>query len=138
MIVADTNVVSEFMRERPDPSVAAWAAALKAGDLTISVITVEEIERGLAGLSAGRRRRELERRWRQLIDAYADTVLCYDMPAAQATAHVLVSRASAGFPMSLADAEIAGICISRQCHVATRNARDFEGIKGLTVVNPFD
>jgi len=71
LIVADTNVVSEFMRERPDPSVAAWAAALKAGDLTISVITVEEIERGLAGLSAGRRRRELERRWRQLVDAYA-------------------------------------------------------------------
>jgi len=137
VIVADLTVLSEFMRERPDPSVAAWAGTLKAGDLTISVVTVEEVERGLAGLPVGRRRRELERRWHQLIDAYADTVLCYDMPAAQATAHVLVSRASAGSPMSVADAEIAGICISQQCQLATNNVRHSEGVKGLTVVNPF-
>lgn len=138
MIVADTNVVSEFLREQPDPSVAAWAGALKAGDITISVVTVEEIERGLAGLYVGRRRRDLERRWRQLIDAYADTVLCYDMAAAKATARILVGRASAGSPVSLAYAEIAGICISQRCHVAMRNVRDFAGIRGLPVVNPFD
>lgn len=58
----------------------------------ISVVTIEEIERGLIGLPAGRRRRELERRWRELIDAYADTVLCYDIPAAQATAKIPVGR----------------------------------------------
>ena len=47
MIVADTDVVSEFMRERPDRSVEAWARGLGVGDLAISVITVEEIERGI-------------------------------------------------------------------------------------------
>lgn len=137
MIVADTNVVSEFMRARPDPAVAGWASTLKPGDLTITVVTVEEIERGLGLLPVGRRRRDLERRWRELIDAYAETVLCYDVAAAQATARIMVNRGSVGSPIGLADAEIAGICSSQDCQIATRNVRDFEGIEGLTVVNPF-
>ncbi len=138
MIVADTNVVSEFMREHPEPSVMGWAGTLAAGDLAITVITVEEIERGIAGIPVGRRRRDLEGRWHQLLDAYADSVLTYDVPAAHATAQILVNRASAGSPMSLADAQIAGICISQQCELATRNVRDFQGIDGLAVLNPFD
>lgn len=137
MIVADTNVVSEFMREQPHPAVTAWAEGIGAADLTISVVTVEEIERGLAALPGGRRRRDLERRWNQLLDAYADTVLTYDVTAARATARILAGRASAGAPMGLADAEIAGICVAMQCQLATRNVRDFAGIAGLTVVNPF-
>ena len=60
MIVADTNVGSEFMKEDPDPAVLAWAESLGDADLTISVVTAEEIERGLGRLPAGRRRRELE------------------------------------------------------------------------------
>jgi hypothetical protein len=109
-----------------------------AGDLAITVITVEEIERVLAGIPVGRRRRDLEGRWHQLLDAYADSVLTYDVPAALATAQILVNRASAGSPMSLADAQIAGICLSQQCELATRNVRDLQGIDGLGVLNPFD
>jgi predicted nucleic acid-binding protein len=138
VIIADTNVVSEFMKDRPAESVMAWARELGAGEVTISVITVEEIERGLARLPSGHRRRELTRRWHDLVDAYADTVMTYDMPAAQATARILVTRTAAGHQLSLADAEIAGICLSKGCQIATRNSRDFAGIVGLTVINPFD
>jgi predicted nucleic acid-binding protein len=138
LIVADTNVVSEFMREHPEPSVTGWAGTLAAGDLAITVITVEEIERGLAGIPVGRRRRDLEGRWHQLLDAYADSVLIYDVPAAHPTAQILVNRASAGSPMGLADAQIAGICLSQQCELATRNVRDFQGVDELAVLNPFD
>ena len=138
MIVADTNVVSEFMREHPEPSVMGWAGTLAAGDLAITVITVEEIERGIAGIPVGRRRRDLEGRWHQLLDAYADSVLAYDVPAAHETAQILVNRASAGSPMSLADAQIAAICLSQQCQLATRTVRDFQGIDELAVLNPFD
>ena len=137
MIVADTNVVWEFLRETPDKCVEGWARGLDVGDLTISVITVEEVERGIGSLPAGRRRHVLDERWRSLIDAYTDSVLPYDLPAARATAQILVSRATAGSPMGLADAEIAGICVSRRGQIATRNVRNFEDISGLTVVNPF-
>ena len=68
MIVADTNVVSEVMRDAPDPAVIRWAQSIDASDLTICVVTVEEIERGLGRLPEGRRRRELQQRWTRLLD----------------------------------------------------------------------
>ena len=39
--------------------------------------------------------------------------------------------------MSLADAQIAGICSARGWTLATRNVRDFERVANLAVVNPF-
>ncbi len=137
MIVADTNVVSEFMKDSPDPHVLDWARGIAPVDLTISVVTVEEIERGLGGLPAGRRRHDLNRRWTQLLDSFGDTIAVYDVTAARHTAAILVAAQSAGRPMSLADAQIAGICRSRAHRLATRNVSDFV-TTGLSVINPFE
>ncbi len=137
MIVADTNVVSEFMKKQPDPVVLAWAECLGDGDLTISVVTVEEIERGLGKLPAGRRRRELEGLWQSLVSSFAETIAVYDVASAQATARILVDSEASGRPMGLADAQIAGICSARGWTLAARNVRDFERVPNLAVVNPF-
>ena len=55
MIIAETNVVSEFMRDDPDAVVMAWPRTVAPTDLSICVATVEEIERDLALLPDGRR-----------------------------------------------------------------------------------
>ena len=138
MIIADTNIVSEFMKDAPDPHVLAWAQNEGATDLTISVVTVEEIDRGLGRLPKGRRRKDLERRWVRLLDAFADTVATYDIPAARATARLLVDSLDQGRPISLADAQIAGICLTHRATLATRNIKDFTHLDGLTLINPFD
>jgi hypothetical protein len=137
VIVADTNVVSEFMRDAPDPAVLAWAQGIDPADLTICVVTVEEIERGLGRLPDGRRRRDLDQRWRRLVEAYADAIAVYDLPAARHTASILVAAEALGRPMSLADAQIAGICRAAGHELATRNVSDFAGTSGLTIINPF-
>ena len=137
MIIADTNVVSEFMKERPDPAVLAWAESINATDLNICVVSVEEIERGLGRLPRGRRRRDLEQRWHTLVDTFRDAIAVYDVAAARATARILVDAEAGGHPMTLADAQIAGICVATECHLATRNLRDFEHVSELTVVSPF-
>ncbi|KAB7743458.1 PIN domain-containing protein [Nostocoides sp. F2B08] len=137
MIIADTNVVSEFMRDDPDPEVMAWARTVAPADLCICVVTVEEIERGLALLPAGRRRRDLTARWRDLVDIFADAVVVYDLPAAQQTAAILGAAQAAGRPISLADAQIAGICRGSDHDLATRNVDDFSTVSGLTLINPF-
>lgn len=137
MIVADTNVVSEFMKDQPDSAVLAWARTLDPDDVAICVVTVERIERGLL-LPSGSRRRNLEQRWRELDAGHADTVLLYDVAAARSTARILVDRAAAGHRLGLADAQIAGICVSERCQLATRNVRDITDITGLTVKIPFD
>lgn len=137
MIVADTNVVSEFMRDEPDPVVLSWAGSLGPSDLTICVVTVEEIEHGLGRLPSGKRRRQLEERWQRLVAAFREAILIYDVEAAETTARVLVATEAAGRPMSLPDAQIAGICLAGGHQLATRNVRDFDGVAGLTVMNPF-
>ncbi|MEJ7794571.1 MAG: PIN domain-containing protein [Nocardioides sp.] len=136
-MVADTNVVTEFMRDRPDPHVLTWAASIPPASLAVTVVTVEEIERGLGRLRDGRRRQDLAARWRRLVDQYADAILTYDVPAARATAAVLVHREATGRPMGLADAQIAGICLNAGLTLATRNVRDFEDVPGLDVIDPF-
>lgn len=137
MIVADTNVVSEFMRDEPDPTVLSWAGSMGPTDLTICVVTVQEIERGIGRLPDGKRRRELEQRWQRLLAAFREVILVYDLTAAEATARVLVSAEVAGRPMGLADAQIAGICLAGGHQLATRNLRDFESVADLSAVNPF-
>ncbi len=137
MIIADTNILSEFMKDVPDPLVLAWARALDQ-PLTISVATVEEIDRGLGRLPKGRRRKDLEGRWARLVEAFADTIATYDLTAARATARILVHGLDRGRPMSLADAQIAGICLARTASLATRNVKDFAQVSNLTLINPFD
>lgn len=138
MIIADTNVVSEFMRDAPTPSVLDWARGIGPADLTISVVTVEEIERGLGRLPEGRRRRDLSQRWRRLVDSYSESVAAYDLVAAQQTARILAAAERFGRPMSLADAQIAGICVAGGHGLATRNVSDFAGAPELSTVNPFE
>lgn len=138
MIIADTNVVSEVMRDTPDGRVLAWAESVPVASLTISVVTVEEIERGLGQLPPGRRRADLGRRWAGLLKTFEETIASYDLPAAQATARIVVSRSGQGRPISLPDAQIAGICICLGATLATRNTKDFELIPSLPLINPFD
>ncbi|MCC6496982.1 MAG: type II toxin-antitoxin system VapC family toxin [Propionibacteriaceae bacterium] len=137
MIIADTNVVSEFMRDEPDPAVLSWAGSLGPSDLTICVVTVEEIERGIRRLPTGKRRRQLEQRWQRLVAAFREAILVYDVDAAEATTEVLASTEAAGRPMGLADAQVAGICMAGGHQLATRNVRDFEAVAELSVLNPF-
>lgn len=137
MIIADTNVVSEFMKDAPNEAVLDWAQGIDPAGLTICVVTVEEIERGLGRLPEGRRRRDLEQRWTQLVDAFADAIAVYDLPAARQAASILVAAQTSGRPIALADAQIAGICLAGGFELATRNVSDFSPAHGLTIINPF-
>lgn len=50
MYLLDTNVVSELRKVRAgkaDPGVAAWADRMDAGDLFVSVMTIQELEIGV-------------------------------------------------------------------------------------------
>lgn len=137
MIIADTNVVSEFMKDAPDANVLAWAAGLGAAELTICVVSVEEIELGLGRLPAGKRKAGLETRWHKLVATFDEAIVVNDVPAAQQSAQVLVAAAASGRPMSLADAQIAGICLAGGYQLATRNVRDFGAVAELELVDPF-
>ncbi|MCE1178128.1 MAG: type II toxin-antitoxin system VapC family toxin [Micrococcales bacterium] len=138
MILADTNVVSEFMSSRPQPAVLEWAATVPPDELAIPAVVVQEMEYGIYRLDDGPRQRDLLRTWRLTLAAFADRVVPYDHRAAERTAATLVDAERRGRRMSLADAQIAGIAVAHDAQLATRNTRDFEGVEGLQLLNPFE
>ena len=59
MILLDTNVVSEPMRQRPDRYVQDWLDAQAIETLYLSTISLAELLLGIENLPAGKRRRGL-------------------------------------------------------------------------------
>ncbi len=135
MIVLDTNVWSEPLRERPDPRVLEWIAA-NAASAVLTTITIAELRYGVARLPVGRRRAGLEVAVDELVTGTGEGALPFDAPAATEYAALRAHREAAGRPISVEDGMIAGICRASGAAFATRNTSDFEGV-GLILVNPW-
>jgi predicted nucleic acid-binding protein len=52
-VLLDTNVLSEFLRARPDSAVLAWVAAQPANSMFVSTVTQAEMMLGARLLPAG-------------------------------------------------------------------------------------
>lgn len=135
MIVIDTNIISEMMRDEPDQKVLAWTATV--GQLHTTAITLCEIDYGIARLPNGRRKDRLTATAARVFADFGDVVLPFDVPAARRYAEIVVGRESAGRPVTTADAQIAAICESRGATLATRNIDDFDAT-GITLFNPWN
>ncbi len=137
MILLDTNVVSELMRDSPEPAVVAWLDDQPLGSLFVTAVTEAEIRVGVAFLPSGERRRNLadavERAFGVL---FAERILPFDSDAARAYAGIAAARRAAGRPISQADCQIAAIARSRSALVATRDIGGFAGC-GIEVKNPW-
>lgn len=138
MIILDTNVVSELMRSAPHPAVRAWMNAQSRDALLTTAITVMELRAGVEKILQSRRRQELEADidW-ALNDLVGNRVLGYDRKAAFATAKWFGLCRRAGRTVETSDMQIAGIAISRNIPIATRDASDFESIS-VKLINPWN
>lgn len=137
MIVLDTNVLSELIRNRPSARVVEWVDSRDPGALAITAITVGELLYGVARLDDGVRKARLQAGVRALVqEDFADRVLAFDAAAAERYADIVADRERRGRPVSAADAQIAAICRSNDATLATRNIRDFDAT-GIEVVDPW-
>lgn len=137
MILLDTNVLSELMRPKPEPTVVLWISTQRTDDLCISSITLAEILHGVARLPKGKRQRDLhESAMIMFEEDFGERILPFDTHAALYYAHLMTTRGPAGRPMSMADAQIAAICRTHDAALATRNIRDFEE-SGVDLINPW-
>ena len=138
MILLDTNVVSELMRQVPEPKVLAWLDHLPVDDVWICAITAGEIRLGLALLPDGKRRARLDRLAEAMFrEDFSGRCLPYDMLAAAEYAEIVATRTRAGRPISVEDAQIAAIALSAGLTLATRNTKDFSDISELPLVDPW-
>lgn len=136
MIIMDTNVVSELMRAKPEPSVAAWAVATDP-QLFLTSLTVAEIRYGIARLPEGTRKQDITSAADRVFAAFSQRVVPFDIAAADSYGNLVTRCEGQGRPISVFDAQIAAVCHARGASLATRNVKDFEAA-GIAVINPWD
>ena len=137
--LADANVVSEMMRPRPDPKVAAFLDSIADEGLGLASITVWEILNGIGLLEPGRRRRELTERFRDLLDElFEDRVVAWSAADAQACARIMEDKRRRGEPLDahIPDAFLAAAAAVRGLIIATRNGAEFRNT-GVETVDPW-
>lgn len=130
----DTNVLSETRKRRPAAAVADWIAATPPDRLHVSVLTLGEIERGIARVRGRGDRQQataLERWLRDVEAGFEDRVVPVTLPVAATW-----GRQQYAQPLPVIDALIAATARVHGMTVVTRNVKDFEPA-AVQVLNPF-
>lgn len=137
-ILLDTNVLSELMRPKPAVEVLDWFGRQQRASYFVSAVTRAEILLGIALLPAGKRRNGLASAAEQMFEEdFAGSPLPFDGHCAAEYALLVAARMRSGQAISTEDAQIAATALRHDLSLATRNGKDFKGIEGLTVVNPW-
>lgn len=137
MYLLDTNAVSELRKRRSgkiDPAVEAWAGSVDQADMYLSVITVMEIELGIARLERrDARQAGVLRLWLhdKVMPAFAGRILSVDAAIALRCARLHVPDIK-----SERDAWIAATGLVHDLTVVTRNLADFAGT-GVPLLDPW-
>lgn len=137
MIILDTNVLSELMRQAADKKVVAWLDKQPRTSIWTTSVTILEIQFGLQILPAGKRRSGLIEAFETVIlEELGQRVAPFDTTAAQHASELMASRHMKGRTVELRDTMIAGIVLACHATLATRNTAHFEDLS-VPVINPW-
>ena len=134
MFLVDTDVLSALRRPTRHPKVVEWLAARRTPDLYLSVVSVGEIELGIARQEANNPEfaRVLAAWLDSVLDLYSDRVLGVDRSTARRWGRLAGKIGHKGV-----DLLIAATAIEHGLTVVTGNVRHFE-LTGVALVNPFE
>ena len=139
----DTNVISMLSPARADAPAAflAWLERMdEEGRVFLSVVTIHEIEKGIALLEhkgATAKATGLKVWLAGLVSTYGDKLIGLDVTAASLGGQLEANAILAGYDPGMADAIIAGIAKSQNLHVVTQNTKHFLSL-GVPVSSPED
>jgi toxin FitB len=137
VILLDTNVISEALRQGGEPKVKAWLDGQATETLHLSAVTAAELLWGIAVLPEGRRKRALDAALRdQILPIFEGRILPFDMAAAEAYARLRAHCRATGKAIATVDGYIAAIALAQRLSVATRDTAPFAAA-GVTVINPW-
>jgi len=137
----DTDVISMLSPSRGEPSreFLDWLERMDTdGRLFLSVVTIHEIEKGIALLEhkgATAKAANLKAWLAGLVASYDDKIIAVDTAAAAIAGQLEAKAMSAGHESGMADATIAGIARAHDLVVMTRNTRHFQ-VFGVEVRSP--
>jgi len=133
----DTSCISELVRPKPEPRVLEWMEAADERLLHLSVLTLGEIRRGVAGLVQGKRRTHLET-WLEidLQSRFAGRIVPVDAAVADRWGLIAAGTARRGKALSVVDGLLAATALHHNLTIVSRNTRDFTDTQ-VQVLNPW-
>lgn len=133
----DTNVVSELIARHPNQGVLDWVDAQDPNSVFLSVITLGELQKGIAKLPDSLRKAQLQT-WltKDLLIRFQGQILALDVEASLAWGQLTGKLLQSGRPLAALDSQIAAIAGHHGCTIATRNEQDFADT-GVAVINPW-
>ena len=134
----DTNCISELVRIQPEPAVVAWMEAADETLLYLSVLTLGEIRKGLAGLPQSKRRTHLEV-WleTELRARFAGRILPIDEAIADRWGALAARAKGEGKALATIDGLLAATALHHNLTVVSRNVSDFKNTP-VPVLNPWE
>src|SRR5215471_16952734 len=134
----DTNCVSELVRAKPERRVLEWTDATDEDLLYLSVLTLGEIRKGIAGLAQGKRRTHLET-WLEvdLQARFSGRILAIDFVIADRWGLLAAESKRKGKTLSVIDGLLAATALHHNLTVVSRNDRDFTAAE-VQVLNPWE
>lgn len=140
MYLVDTDVLSAGAptKSRPATELAEWMDR-HSDDLYLSVITVAEVESGIAKSrreGATRKADHLAEWLDAILHLYGNRILKLDVTVARTLGQLLDLARGTGRTPGLADMVVAATAAVHGCTILTRNVRHFEGL-GVLVEDPF-
>lgn len=125
----DTNIVSEFSKDKPNEQVMAFYRARK--DLcAISSVTWQELTRGVVRMPEGKKRNTLKSFLNNL-DLNME-VIAFDKFSAQICGEIQADAERNGKPLPYYDSQIAATAITNGMVLVTHNLSDFKHLKEKT------
>ena len=133
----DTCVIAEYQKPVPEAKVIAWLISQIEESLFLSVLTIGEIEKGIARLPVSKRKKSLETFQENLIARFDRRIIALDTRTLRLWGRLVGSLEKKGRVLPIIDSFLAATALEYDLTIITRNAADFAGT-GVRILNIWD
>jgi predicted nucleic acid-binding protein len=135
MYLLDTNIISESIKKSPNKKVIEWLLSIDSYKLCISVLTLGEIRRGVEKLVENPSKKQKITQWLEndLVEGFYGRIIHIDTMISDKWGYISSLK-----NIPAIDGLIAASAIVHNFKLVTRNIKDFEGIAGLELINPWE
>jgi len=134
----DTCVISELQKATPNAQVIAWLDARDEESLFLSVLTLGEIQKGIANLNDPARK-DILQRWLdgELRRRFSERIVAIDEDIALTWGQIQGDAQRRGMSIPVIDGLIGATAVANNLTVVTRNVDDI-GRTGARILNPWN
>ena len=133
----DTCVFAEYSRPRPNTKVFEWIDAQEQELQFLSVLTIGEMEKGIARLPSSKRRQSVAEVLNVIVSRFDHRILQLDIAIARRWGRMVESLELKGRKLPIIDSLIAATALEHDLTIVTQNILDFTDT-GVTVLNIWD